>query len=46
MSVVIYEQPLLDMVSAKSDVNGSKKKVRFWRILINKKVKKNTKKIV
>ena len=25
---------IMDMESAKSDVNGPKKKVRFWRILI------------
>jgi hypothetical protein len=25
---------IMDMESAKSDVNGQKKKVRFWRILL------------
>jgi hypothetical protein len=25
---------IMDMESAKSDVNGPKKKVRFWRILL------------
>ena len=34
---------LMDMESAKIDVNGPKKKVHFWRILINKS-DKNTKK--
>ena len=28
---------IMDMESAKSDVNGPKKKVHFWRILITKK---------
>ena len=35
---------IMDMASAKSDVNGPKKKVCFWRILIKKKSDKNTKK--
>jgi hypothetical protein len=34
----------MDIESAKSDVNGPKKKVRFWRILI--KHEKNSKKKV
>ena len=29
---------IMDMESAKSDVNGPKKKVRFWLILTTKKV--------
>ena len=35
---------IMDMASAKSDVNGRKKKVCFWRILIKKKGQKHTKK--
>ena len=35
---------IIDMESAKSDVNGSKKKVHFWRIL-TKKVTNTPKKI-
>ena len=34
---------IMDMESAKSDVNGQKKKVRFCRILINKSEKKSKK---
>ena len=35
---------IMDMESAKSDVNDPKKKVRFWRILIKRD--ENTKKIL
>ena len=34
---------IMDMASAKSDVNGPKKKACFWRILIIKKEDKNSK---
>ena len=34
---------IMDMESAKSDVNGPKKKVRFLRILIKKKATQKTK---
>jgi hypothetical protein len=34
MTQYIFLLLIMDMESAKSDVNGPKKKVRFWRILI------------
>ena len=34
---------IIDMESAKSDVNGPKKKVRFWRILIKNVTKQREK---
>ena len=37
---------IMDMESAKSDANGPKKKIQFWRILIKKKHDKNRKKLV
>ena len=35
---------IMDMESAMCDVNGLKKKIRFWLILIFKKSDKNSKK--